>query len=94
MEKSNRFAWDVTRLRPIPPLQFYHNINEKNICVTKRCEYIIGIYLFHIKYYYELFPFPFHKKVSCPSLFSLLLVVLMFSDNVVDYMTKFLLAEI
>lgn len=41
MEKSNRFAWDVTRLRPIPPLQFYHNINEKNICVTKRCKYII-----------------------------------------------------
>lgn len=40
MEKVNRLAWDVTRLRPIPPLQFYHNINEKNICVTKRREYI------------------------------------------------------
>ncbi|XP_060847442.1 rho guanine nucleotide exchange factor 7 isoform X3 [Rhopalosiphum padi] len=38
MEKGNRLAWDVTRLRPIPPLQFYHNINEKNICVTKRSE--------------------------------------------------------
>lgn len=40
MEKVNRLAWDVTRLRPIPPLQFYHNINEKNIRVAKRCEYI------------------------------------------------------
>ncbi|KAF0753210.1 rho guanine nucleotide exchange factor 7 isoform X4 [Aphis craccivora] len=38
MGKINRFTWDVTRLRPIPPLQFYHNINEKNICVTKRSE--------------------------------------------------------
>lgn len=36
MEKGNRIPWDVTRLRPVPPLQFYHSINEKTICVTKR----------------------------------------------------------
>lgn len=41
MEKGNQLAWDVTKLRPIPPLQFYHHINDKNICVAKRCKYIL-----------------------------------------------------
>jgi len=61
MEKVNRLAWDVTRLRPIPPLQFYHNINEKNICVTKRREYKFPwIYkvMNCIPYYYKSIPFP------------------------------------
>ncbi|XP_025425761.1 rho guanine nucleotide exchange factor 7 isoform X2 [Sipha flava] len=38
MEKGNRIPWDVTRLRSVPPLQFYHSINEKMICVAKKPE--------------------------------------------------------
>lgn len=40
MEKVNRIPWDVTRLRSVPPLQFYHSVNEKMICVSKKCKYI------------------------------------------------------
>jgi len=37
MEKNKQF-WDVTTLRPSPPAQFYHHINEKNTCITKTCK--------------------------------------------------------
>lgn len=46
MEKVNQLAWDVTKLRPIPPLQFYHHTNEKNICVAKRSKYMFLIDFF------------------------------------------------
>lgn len=39
MEKGNRIAWDVRSLRPIPPLQYYHHINEKSTNVAKRSTY-------------------------------------------------------
>lgn len=44
MEKCNHTPWDVTRLRPIPPLQFYHHVNEKNISVAKKRKFLIYIY--------------------------------------------------
>lgn len=43
MEKSNHTPWDVTRLRPIPPLQFYHHINEKNISIAKKRKFLLNI---------------------------------------------------
>lgn len=38
MEKDNKLTWDITRLRPNPPIQYYHHINEKNICLAKKCK--------------------------------------------------------
>jgi len=50
MEKSKKQFWDVTLLRPSPPTQFYHHINEKNMCIAKICKYIIIMsYLIIIK---------------------------------------------
>lgn len=43
MIKGNAMAWDVTKLRPIPPQQIFHHVNDKNICVTKKCEYLLLI---------------------------------------------------
>ncbi|XP_050528412.1 rho guanine nucleotide exchange factor 7 [Daktulosphaira vitifoliae] len=38
VEKNNLSVWDVTRLRPIPSLQFCHHNNDKNDIANKRSE--------------------------------------------------------
>lgn len=43
MIKGNLMAWDVTKLRPIPPQQIFHHVNDKNICITKKCKYLFLI---------------------------------------------------
>lgn len=59
MIKNNTMAWDVTKLRPIPPQQIFHHVNDKNICVTKKCKYLflisnINMYYYIFKLYYTL----------------------------------------
>lgn len=55
MIKGNIMAWDVTKLRPIPPHQIFHHVNEKNVCVTKKCEYAFSILaIMPFKYLYNI----------------------------------------